>query len=177
MQITFLSNCNSSRCHFPPINLFNHLNRSVHDGHPWETFRHSCSAPSNELCVTISQQLVQQPESEIIPGQRSLPLSVHNRFVITLTNTDFSTSIGCVGSRLRARHRSRTTIVSVFAFLTSVDIRLRIRHFTLHTRFWVRHNTTDSRHQCSCCQRVMKCAMCCNVMLYVCMLLCAIVCY
>ena len=89
----------------------------------------------------------------ITPGQRSLPLSVHNRFVITFTNTDFSTSIGCVGSRLRARHRSRTTIVRVFAFLTSVDIRLRIRHFTLHTRFWVRHNTTDSRQQCSCCQR------------------------
>ena len=89
----------------------------------------------------------------ITPGQRSLPLSVHNRFVITFTNTDFSTSIGCVGFRLRARHRSRTTIVRVFAFLTSVDIRLRIRHFILHTRFRVRHNTTDSRHQCSCCQR------------------------
>ena len=27
----------------------------------------------------------------IIPGQRSLPLSVHNRFVITFTNTDVQT--------------------------------------------------------------------------------------
>ena len=59
----------------------------------------------------------------IIPGQRSLPVSVHNRFDITFT-TRFSTSIGCVGSRLRARHRTRTTVVRVFAFLTSVDIRL-----------------------------------------------------
>ena len=65
--------------------------------------------------------------------------------------SSFSTRIGRVGFRLRARHRSRTTIVKVFTFLTSVDILLRIRHFTLASGS--RHNTTDSRHQCSCCQR------------------------
>ena len=42
----------------------------------------------------------------------------------SLSPTRFSTSIGCVGSRLRARHRTRTRIVRVFAFLTSVDISL-----------------------------------------------------
>ena len=39
----------------------------------------------------------------IISGQRSLPLSVHNQFVITFTSTLF------LGSRLRLRHCTRTT--------------------------------------------------------------------
>ena len=64
----------------------------------------------------------------IIPGQRSLPLSVHNRFVVTSTNTQLAASV---------RETPYThTIVRVFAFLTSVDIRLRIGHFTLHWSSW-----------------------------------------
>ena len=59
----------------------------------------------------------------IMPGQRFLLLSVHDQFVITFT-ARFFTLIDCVCSRFRARHRTRTTIVRVFAFLTFIDIRL-----------------------------------------------------
>ena len=91
---------------FPPINLFNHLNRSV---------------------------------NVVISGKRFVAR-------VQLRQTSFA-------RRSLDNFRSRTTIVKVFDFLTSVDIRLRIQHFILHTRFRVRHNTTDSRQQCSCFQR------------------------
>ena len=70
----------------------------------------------------------------IIPGQRSLPQSVHNRFVITFTNTLFHINwLRRIFRRISSSLLEQTT--------------------EQHTRFWVRHNTTDSRHQCSCCQR------------------------
>ena len=69
----------------------------------------------------------------ITPGQRSLPLSVHNRFVITFTNTVFH-------------------INWLRRFSDASRLHCSNKQPSNATRFWVRHNLTDS-HQCSCCQR------------------------
>ena len=75
----------------------------------------------------------------IIPGQCSLPLSVHNRFVITFTNTDVQTRTFHINWLRRILRRISSSLLE--------------QTTEQHTRFWVRHHTTDSCHQCSCCQR------------------------
>ena len=79
----------------------------------------------------------------IIPGQRSLPLAVHNRFRHHVHQTRaFKHELFHISWLRRILRR-----------ISSI-IRLRIQAFrALHTRFWVRHTTTDARQQCSCCQR------------------------
>ena len=82
----------------------------------------------------------------VIPGQRYLPLNDHQStttFTNTLFHNDSSHRV-----LVRARHRTRTTIVRVFAFLPSVDFRLLESRITITI---VRIDTIEARSAHSAC--------------------------
>ena len=111
---------------------------------------HSCSAPSNELCVMIFSAICPTNSIEelviVIPGQRHLPLNDHQS-ITTFTNTLFHND-SSHRFLVRARHRTRTTIVRVFAFLPSVDFRLLESRITITI---VRIDTIEARSAQSAC--------------------------